>query len=102
MTIALVLIVASALVGTAIGLFFKFWALILISPLIAIFSAVVLRFYEFGLVKGVAVTAACLAVCQLAYVATAYLLHAREISFHDEIDGEPGEQSEQKIRRQHK
>ncbi len=54
------------------------------------------------MMAGVTVIAICLAVCQLAYFATAYLLHARAISSHDELDGEPSETSEQKIRRQHK
>ena len=86
----------------ATGFVFKIWALVLISPLIAIFSAIVLHSGGFGLFAGVTVVAACLAICQLAYLAATYLLHAREISVHDEIDGEPGEQREQKIRRQHK
>jgi len=102
LTIALLLLLASALVGMATGFVFKIWALVLISPLIAIFSAIVLRADEFGLVAGVTVIAVCLAVCQLAYLAAAYLRHARDISSHDEVDGEPGETSEPKIRRQHK
>lgn len=102
MTIAFVLIVASALVGAATGFLFKVWALVVISPLVAIFSAVVLRSHGSDLVAGVTVIAACLAACQLAYLAATYLLHARDISVHDEIDGEPGEQREQKIRDQHK
>ncbi|SFI56019.1 hypothetical protein [Bradyrhizobium sp. cf659] len=102
MTIVFVLIVASALVGIATGYVFKIWALVVISPLIAVFSAIILRAYEFGMMAGVIVIAICLAVCQLAYLAAAYVLHARNVSSHDEIDGEPGETPEQKIRRQHK
>ncbi|MDA9510217.1 hypothetical protein XI09_37340 [Bradyrhizobium sp. CCBAU 11386] len=102
MTIAFVLIVASALVGIATGYVYKIWALVVISPLIAVFSAIILRAYEFGMMAGVIVIAICLAVCQLAYLAAAYVLHARNVSSHDEIDGEPGETPEQKIRRQHK
>lgn len=102
MTIAFVLIVASALVGIATGYLFRIWALVIISPLIAIFSAIVLRTYEFGMMAGVFVIVICLVVCQLAYLAAAYFLHARDVSAHDEVDGEPGEASEQKIRREHK
>jgi hypothetical protein len=102
LTIALLLMLASALVGMATGFVFKIWALVLISPLVAIFCAIVLRASEFGLVAGVTVIAVCLAVCQLAYLAAAYLRHARDISSHDEVDGEPGETSEHKIRPQHK
>lgn len=102
MTIAFVLIVASTLVGIATGYVFRIWALVLISPLIAIFSAIVLRAHEFGMMAGVTVIAICLVACQLAYLAATYLLHARNVSSHDEVDGKPGEISEQKIRRQHK
>lgn len=100
MTIAIVLIVGSALAGIATGYAFRIWSLVVISPLIAAFSAIVLRTYEFGMTAGVIVIAVCLAVSQLAYLTASYLLHARAVSSHDEIDGEPGEISEQKIRRQ--
>lgn len=102
MTIAFVLIVASALVGIATGYLFRIWALVIISPLIAVLSAIILRIHEFGMMVGVMVIAISLAVCQLAYLAAAYFLHARGVSAHDEVDGEPGKASEQKIRREHK
>ncbi|MCP3373178.1 hypothetical protein [Bradyrhizobium cajani] len=102
MTIAFVLIVASALAGIATGYVFRIWALVVISPFLAILAAIVLRVYEFGMMAGVAVVAICLAVCQLAYFAASYLLHARDVSAHNEVDGAPGEISEQNIRRQHK
>jgi hypothetical protein len=102
LTIAFVLIVASALVGIATGYVFRIWALVVISPFIAILSAIILRIYEFGMVEGVTVIAICLAAAQLAYFAASYFLHAPNVSTHDEVDGQPGEISEQKIRRQHK
>lgn len=102
MTIAFVLIVASALVGIATGFLFRIWALVVISPLIAVLSAIILRTYEFGMMAGVFVIVICLVVCQLAYLAAAHFLHARNVSAHDEVDGEPGEATEQKIRREHK
>ena len=102
MTIAIVLIAASALVGIATGYIFRIWALIIISPFIAIVSAIILRAYEFGMLAGVTVIALCLAASQLAYLATSYLRHARHASAHDEVDGDPGEISEQEIRREHK
>jgi hypothetical protein len=102
LTIALLLMLASALVGMATGFVFKIWALVLISPPLAVFSAIILRSFEFGLVAGVTIIAICLAVCQLAYLAVAYFRHAQDISPHDEVDGEPGEKGEQKIRREHK
>jgi len=102
LTIAIVLIVASALVGVATGRLFRIWALIVFSPVIAIVAAIVLRVYDFGMVGGVTVVAICLAASQLAYLAASYLLHARAVSPHDEVDGEPGEIGQQKVRRQHK
>lgn len=102
MTIVFVLIVASALVGIATGYVFRIWALVLISPPIAVFSAMILRTHEFGMMAGVIVIAICLAVCQFAYFATVYILDARNVSAHDEVDGHPGEPGEQKIRREHK
>ncbi|MCP3448059.1 hypothetical protein [Bradyrhizobium sp. CCGUVB14] len=102
MTIAFVLIVASVLVGIATGFFFRIWALVVLSPIVAIFAAIILRAYGFGMMAGVAVVAICLAVSQLAYFATTYLRYARDISPHDEIDGEPGEIGEKKIRPEHK
>jgi hypothetical protein len=54
------------------------------------------------MMAGVIVIAICLVVSQLAYLLAAYVLHARNVSSDDEIDGEPGETPEQKIRRQHK
>jgi hypothetical protein len=102
LTIASVLIVASALVGTATGYVFRIWALVLISPLLAVLLAIILRAYQFGMMAGVIVIAICLVACQLAYLATTYLLHARQVSPRDEVDGQPGEIREQEIRRQHK
>jgi hypothetical protein len=102
LTIAIVLIVASALVGVATGYVFRIWALVVISPPIAVFSAIILRVYEFGMTAGVIIIAACLAATQLAYLAASSLLYGREVSSHDEVDSEPGEIGDQKIRRQHK
>lgn len=102
MTVAFVLIVASALVGIAAGYAFRIWALVVISPPIAVFLAMILRIYEFGMMAGVIVIAVCLAACQLAYFAAAYFLDVRNVSAHDEVDGQPCEVSEQKIRREHK
>lgn len=102
LTIAWILIFASALAGMATGFTYRVWALILISPLIAVLAAIVLHIYEFGIVAGVTVVTACLVASELAYLSATYLMHRNEISVQDDIDGDPSEQSEQKIRRQHK
>ncbi|QAU43083.1 hypothetical protein XH86_34125 [Bradyrhizobium guangdongense] len=85
--------------GVATGYVFRTWALVVISPPIAVLSAIILRVYEFGMMAGVIIIAVCLAATQLAYLAASYLLYGREASSHDEVDGEPGEISDQKIRR---
>ncbi|WP_164987993.1 hypothetical protein [Bradyrhizobium betae] len=102
MTVAFILILVSALAGLATGFTYRVWALVLISPLIALFAAIILHIYEFGLVGGVTIITACLVVSELAYLGATYLMHRREISVQDEIDGDPGEQSQQRVRRQHK
>lgn len=102
MTIAIVLIAASALVGIATGYIFRIWALVVISPFVAIAWAIILRVYEFGMMAGVTVIAISLAASQLAYLATSYLRHARGVSAHDEVDGEPGDISEHEIRNENK
>ncbi|QOZ49108.1 hypothetical protein XH89_35500 [Bradyrhizobium sp. CCBAU 53340] len=88
--------------GVATGYVFKIWALVVISPPMAVFSAIILRAYDFGMMAGVVIIVVCLVVCQLAYFATSFLLHAGEVSSHDEVDGQPSEIGDQKIRRQHK
>jgi uncharacterized integral membrane protein len=91
LTIPLVLLFVSALAGLATGLTYRVWALVLISPLLAIIAAIVLHSYEFGLLAGVPIIVACLVVFELGYLGATYLMHRREMSMHDEIDGEPGE-----------
>lgn len=102
LTIAFILILASALAGLATGFTYRVWALILISPVIALLAAIILHLYGFGLVAGVTIITACLVVSELAYLGATYLMHRREISVQDEIDGTPSEQREQGVRRQHK
>ncbi|WP_157195831.1 hypothetical protein [Bradyrhizobium sp. YR681] len=102
MTIASILILVSALAGLATGFTYRVWALVLISPLIALLAAIILHIYGFGLFAGVAIITACLVASELAYLGATYLMHRREISLQDEIDGDPGEQGEDGIRRQHK
>ncbi|MBW7974041.1 hypothetical protein [Bradyrhizobium sp. BR 10289] len=102
MTIALLLIFVSALAGLATGFTYRVWALILISPLIALLAAIILHVYGFGIVAGVTTITGCLVASELAYLAATYLMHRREISLQDAIDGAPSEQREQGIRRQHK
>ena len=71
MTTALVLLFASATVGFATGLFFRVWSLLFVSPAIAILAA-------------------SLTSCQLAYMVGAFHLQNEENSAEDLSDGAPG------------
>jgi hypothetical protein len=102
LTIILILLALSTMMGMATGLTFKVQGLIPVSVLIAISSAVVLRSAGFGPVGGVSVIAACLVVAQLAYLAATFFLYKRELLLQDEIDGDPGERGKRKIRGQDK
>jgi hypothetical protein len=95
LTIVLILLVLSTMMGMATGLTFKVQGLIPVSVLIAISAAVALRSAGFGPVGGVSVIVACLVVAQLAYLAATFFLYKRELLTHDEIDGDPGKPGKQ-------
>lgn len=89
-TIILALL-ASAIIGLATGLFFRVWAMMLVSPAIAIIAAIVLQASSFGFFAGVSVVTGCLVICQIAYLLGAFRLHKGAISVQNEADGDPGE-----------
>jgi hypothetical protein len=92
-TTVLILLFASAIVGLVTGLFFRVWALLLVSPASAIVAATVLQASHFGIWAGVPIVIGCLVIGQLAFLAVTLLLHGSELSMQDEIDGLPGEHS---------
>jgi hypothetical protein len=82
--IILVVLVASALVGLAIGVvFFSALAIVLASPFIAFVSAALLVFYGYGLGRVVLVSAASLAALQSFYLVGAVM---RYLTSDDEQD----------------
>ena len=93
MTIALLLVLASALVGAATGFMYRVWALILISPPLAIFSAAVLRSHQFGMIAGIIVVAICAAICQIAYLAVCAPAAHGTSHPRTEADGEQAKQA---------
>lgn len=97
MTIVLLLLVASGIAGLATGLFFRVWALLLVSPATAIVAATVLQSSEFGFWAGIPIVTACLMMGQFAYLAATFHLYRGELSMQDETDGEPGKQSHNHI-----
>jgi hypothetical protein len=100
-TIAFTLLIASALLGLMTGLIFRVWAIALVSPPIAIFSAIFLRAHGYGFAGGVTIIIGCLATCQTAYLAGVFMSprsHRAANLTQEEIDGDPGSRGEQNIR----
>jgi len=93
-TIVFTLLLASTLVGLATSLYFKVWALMLASPLIAVLSAIVLQSGGFGFAAGASLAVGCLVLSQLAYLAGAFLSPELAGSVAEEIDGAPGRHRE--------
>jgi len=90
-TTALVVLFASAIVGLATGLFFRVWALLLVSPAIAILAAIVLQISGFGFWTGIPIIVGSLISGQLAYMVAVFHLHKGELSAQDDVDGGPGQ-----------
>jgi len=62
------LLAVSALAGFALGLYFRWPAIIASGLILAIFAAVVLQNEGFGFLAGIAIIVACLSVNQIAYL----------------------------------
>lgn len=97
MTTILLLLLASAVTGLATGLFFRAWALLLVSPVTAILAAAVLQSSGFGFWTGIPIIVGCLVAGQLAYLAGSFHVHRGELSMQDEVDGEPGKHGHRHI-----
>jgi hypothetical protein len=98
--IALVLLAASALIGTITGFHLKVFALAPIALMIALVSAAFLRLHGFGSGSGIAIIVACLILNQAAYVFVQFFglrSCASDLSSDDVTDGEPGDGREQAI-----
>lgn len=91
-TVALILLTASALLGLVTGLFFRVSILLLLSVLIAISAAISLHAYGFGFAGGVSITIGCLVICQITYIAASILMsgsYGAEGLTQQETDGDP-------------
>jgi hypothetical protein len=100
MTLAFILLVVSAILGLATGLVFRFWAMALVSLLIAIASAISLRAHGFGFAAGVSVMIGCLVVSQIAYVAGVFMMvrsDEAENLTQVEVDGDPNSRGQQNV-----
>ena len=98
-TVALILLIASALFGCATGLFFRVWTLVPASLLLAIVSATCLRARGYGFAGGISVTVGCLVISQLAYLAASFLRFgwSEADSLMKEIDGDPDGRGEHDV-----
>jgi uncharacterized membrane protein YkgB len=100
-TFTFILLIASAVLGLATGLFFRVWTIASVSLLIAILSAIFLRSYGFGFAGGVSITVGCLVISQVAYIAGAFIearmCRTAELT-QEEIDGDPSGGGEQNVR----
>jgi hypothetical protein len=99
-TVAVTLLLGSFVVGLGTGLLFRAWSLLLVSPLVAIVSAIVLQISEFQSFAGVAVIVGCLVISQLAYLLATFHLHGGEVSMQEEVDGYPNEHHQKNVRDQ--
>lgn len=100
-TVALILLIASALLGFATGLFFRVSILLLLSVLIAAISAISLQADGFGFAGGVSITIGCLVICQITYIAAGILMsgsYGDEVLTQQEIDGDPGRSGKHDVR----
>ena len=100
MTIVLILLIASAILGLATGLIFRVWALAWVSPLIAILSTVALHAYDFGFAGGVPIVVGCIVISQVAYLAGAFIVtrsdNAESLTL-EEVNGRPDNHGEQDV-----
>ena len=90
----LICLAISVLLGAALGLVLRVWAVALASLLIAGLSAAYLQMQGFGAVSGIAAATCCLVACQLGYVMASFVSArgtAPLLSAQHDIDGEPGD-----------
>jgi hypothetical protein len=100
-TITFTLLMASAVLGLATGLFLRVWAIAPVSLLIAIASAVFLRSHGFGFAGGVSIMVGCLVISQVAYVAGGFIescVGGTADLTQEEVDGDPSDGGEQDVR----
>jgi hypothetical protein len=77
MTVVIILLALSALIGFALGASFSWPAISTFSAGIAVLSSAILHIQGFGAIPGIAIVVACLTVNQLAYVVMGVVLSNR-------------------------
>jgi uncharacterized membrane protein YkgB len=97
MTLVFILLVTSALLGLATCLVFRVWALVPVSLLVAIPSAIALHAHGFGFARGVSVIIGCLVISQIAYVAGVFMMSRSDKAENltqEQVDGDPNSRGE--------
>jgi hypothetical protein len=100
MTLVSILLVTSATLGLATGLIFRVFALVPVSLLVAILSAISLRAHDFGFLAGVSAMTACLVISQIAYAAGLFMMSRSDQAedlMQEEADGDPNSRGEQNV-----
>jgi uncharacterized membrane protein YkgB len=100
-TITFSLLMASAVLGLASGLFLRVWTIAPVSLLIAALSAIFLHGYGFGFAGGVSITVGCLVISQVAYLAGGFIescMCRTADLMQEEVDGDPSGGGEQAVR----
>ena len=101
-TVALALLLASALLGLATGRFFRVWALVPLSVLTAIASTISLQARGFEFAEGVPITIGCIVIGQMAYIFAGLVLfgsHGDE-DLTEELDDGPDDRGQHGVRGQ--
>jgi predicted membrane protein len=91
--IVFLLFAASALIGLAIGFFFRVWAMVPASLVVSALAATAAWSQGFQILSGVLTTFGCVTFCQIAYVsaaATMTMLGSRKLRSSDEVDSSSG------------
>ena|SRR5674476_373116 len=100
MTLVFILLVTSAILGLATSVVFRVWALVSVSLLVAIPSAIALRVHGFGFAGGVSVIIGCLVISQIAYIAGGFMMSRSDQAenlMQEEVDGDPNSRGEQNV-----
>ena len=95
MTVVIVLLALSALIGFAIGTSFSWLAIAASSAGIAVLSSMILQIQGFGALPGIAIVVACLTINQIAYLAGAF--HRPSGLFQKQADKEPSQRGNNDI-----
>ena len=97
MSLVLLLLALSALIGFGLGTRFRWPAIVASSAVIAVISSVILQIQGFGALPGIAIVVACLTVSQMGYLAAA--TRRQDLLFQQQAHKEPSQGRKEDIGR---